>query len=249
VRYDHFVYPPAHEALLGAWGGVYESAFIVLHPFVRVPAELSWQRTRRYPADDEIAARGERVAWMEIVEQTELGNCSRLAAALLTTIGAIAPELADAKARDALKDYLVANPVWMPTEGRFEPLLQKAFLSAFEQAGHTQLIHVPEFPGVDPVRALSLGSLRKGREAFPAGGSLVAPDGNFLFTVDWESFFTLFYGPRAFVEDVARSNRLEGFFATPTTEHLWFNYVLGCATVTVTPEVWPAGAVESASRP
>jgi hypothetical protein len=48
------------------------------------------------------------------------------------------------------------------------------------------------------------------------------------------------------VEAIARRHRLEGFFATPTTEHLWFNYVLGCATVTVTPEVWtaavPAGA-------
>jgi hypothetical protein len=31
---------------------------------------------------------------------------------------------------------------------------------------------------------------------------------------------------------------LEGFFATPNTEHAWFNYSMGCATVTLSPEHW-----------
>jgi len=31
---------------------------------------------------------------------------------------------------------------------------------------------------------------------------------------------------------------LEGFFATANTEHAWFNYSLGCATVTLSPEHW-----------
>jgi hypothetical protein len=66
-------------------------------------------------------------------------------------------------------------------------------------------------------------------------------DESFLFTVDWDSFFTLFYGPREFVAEVVGRNKLEGFFATPTTEHLWFNYSLGCSAVTIYPDSWVVG--------
>jgi hypothetical protein len=70
-------------------------------------------------------------------------------------------------------------------------------------------------------------------------GTLAAPDASFLFTVDWDSFFTLFYGPRSLVRDIAAGAGLEGFFAAPTTEHFWFNYSMGCATVTLSPDDWP----------
>jgi hypothetical protein len=68
---------------------------------------------------------------------------------------------------------------------------------------------------------------------------LMPGDGSFLFTVDWDSFFTLFYGPRKFLTDFARQRNLEGFFAYPKMEHFWFNYSMGCATVTISPEHWP----------
>ena len=83
-------------------------------------------------------------------------------------------------------------------------------------------------------------SLRNREVPFPDRGSLVAPDGTFLFTVDWDSFFTLFYGPREFVADVVLRCNLEGFFAKPTTDHFWFNYSMGCCVVTLSPEDWPA---------
>jgi hypothetical protein len=181
------------------------------------------------------------VTWTEVAAQSGLGNCARLAAALLTSIQAIGAELSDPAAARQLAEYLTGGRVWMPVEGRFEPLLRGAFLDAFERAGCREMVYVPEFPGADPVERLEVAALRAGRAAFPAAaGTLAAPDARFLFTVDWESFFTLFYGPRALVEQVARRNNLEGFFCTPTTEHLWFHYAMGCATVTVTPEVWRA---------
>jgi hypothetical protein len=114
------------------------------------------------------------------------------------------------------------------------------FLAAFQAAGQEELIFVPEFPAVDPIQLLNVSRLRNRKEAFPSRGTLLAPDESFLLTVDWDSFFTLFYGPRAFVTEVARQQNLEGFFATPTTEHFWFNYSLGCCVVTLAPEVWPS---------
>jgi hypothetical protein len=43
------------------------------------------------------------------------------------------------------------------------------------------------------------------------------------------------------VAEVVRRKNLEGFFATPTTEHSWFNYSLGCSAVTIYPDSWVVG--------
>jgi len=221
-----------------AYGGAFECVFVALHPFVRVPAELGWSATRQYPGDGEIAARGAKVAWMEVAAAAGLQSCARVNQALLTSIGSLDDYLADAAGRDKLKGFLESEPIWMPVEGRFEPLLQADLLHVFAEAGADELIFVPEFPHSEPVTRLPLAGLRSGSVAFPARGTLLAPDHSFLFTVDWDSFFTLFYGARSFVARVAAALDLEGFFATPNTEHAWYNYSFGCATVTLSPEHW-----------
>jgi hypothetical protein len=126
----------------------------------------------------------------------------------------------------------------MPVEGRFEPLLQTVFLHIFREADAEELVFVPEFPNSNSIERLSIAGLSDSSIPFPTCGTLVAPDSSFLFTVDWDSFFTLFYGSRAFVADAVRRLNLEGFFATANTDHAWWNYSMGCATVTVSPEDW-----------
>lgn len=235
---EQFTYPSTSEPLLEAYGGAFECVFVVLHPFVRVPAELAWSVTHRYPSDAEIAAYGAKAPWTEVAARTSLKSCARINQALLTSIGSLEDHVADPAGRGELQRFLESHPIWMPTEGRFEPLLQPDFLHIFAEAGAEELIFVPEFPNSDPVVRLALAGLRSGSIPFPARGTLLAPNHSFLFTVDWDSFFTLFYGARAFVARVAAGLNLEGFFATPNTEHAWYNYSFGCATVTLSPEHW-----------
>ncbi len=235
---EQFTYPLYTEPLIEAYGGMFECVFVVLHPFVRVPAELSWSARRYYPSDLEILTQGKKVPWTEVAEATGLNACARINQALLTSIGSLTDHLADAAGRDELKEYLGSQPVWMPTEGRFEPLLQPDLMHTFVAAGADELIFVPEFLNSDPVAALPITELYRGAIPFPQRGTLLAPDHSFLFTVDWDSFFTLFYGSRSFVAKVASGLNLEGFFAAPTTEHGWYNYSFGCATVTLSPEHW-----------
>ena len=238
MEYERLLYPPYDAPLMEAYGGRFESAYVILHPFLAVPDPLAWKATRLYPSDEQIGRLGTKYPWARVAAHTGLSACGKLSQALLTSIGAIDEDLRDDPARDALQSFLESEPVWMPEEGRFEPLLRPDFLAAFETAGHDELIFVPEFPNADPMQKLSVSRLRNREEAFPSRGTLSALDASFLFTVDWDSFFTLFYGPRAFVADVVRRNNLEGFFATPTTEHFWFNYSLGCCVITMAPDGW-----------
>ena len=240
MPYEQFIYPAYDTPLVEAYGGRFESVFVVLHPFVSVPEELAWKVAKTYPTDEQIVACGAKCTWGEAAVHTRLRNCARLNQALLTSIRSIGDDLCDFKASEALSGFLESEPVWMPSEGRFEPLLQADFLRAFEAAKQDELVFVPEFPAVYAVQRLDLRKLTDREAAFPVRGSLVAPDASFLFTVDWDSFFTLFYGPLRFVTEVVGQRGLEGFFAGQTTEHFWFNYLMGCATVTISPEHWPA---------
>jgi hypothetical protein len=147
-------------------------------------------------------------------------------------------ELADPIGQNALQSFLQSQPVWMPTEGRFEPLLQQHLVRVFAAAGCRAIVYVPEFPASKPVVRLTVDGLADTFIPFPACGTLLAADASLLFTVDWDSFFTLFYGSKHFITEMARELDFEGFFATPNTDHAWFNYSLGCATVTLSPEHW-----------
>lgn len=234
-----FVYPPYEQPLLEAWDRRFECAFVVLHPFVRVPLEYAWNATHQYLNDDAIASVGTKCPWAEVSARTGLRSCASINLALLSTIGALDPTFADSEGRATLHGLVRTEPIWLPAEGRFEPLLYGDFLSVFEQAGDAELLHVTEFPQSDPVARLRVDALRSGATTFPSGGTLLAPDGSYLFTVEWDSFFTLFYGSRGFVDAAVRSLALEGFYATANTFHAWFNYSMGCATVTLSPEHWP----------
>jgi hypothetical protein len=238
VTFADFVYPSYEAPLLDAYNRRFESAYILLHPFVRVPQAMSWKATREYPTDDQILREGVKCSWSHVAARIGVSSCAKMNQALLTATGSVVDYLRDYPTRDLLQRFLEAEPVWMPGQGAFEPLLQADLLAAFDMIGCNELIFVPEFRNTDPVETLQISELRGRTRTFPGCGSLVAPDGSFLFTVDWDSFFTLFYGPRGFVQDFARARRLEGFFAAPTTEHNWFNYMMGCATVTVSPEDW-----------
>lgn len=223
-----------------AYDGKFEAVYVILHPFISVPDRLSWKATHQYPSDEQILSQGSKCSWASVAAQTGIQTCSKLSQALLTSIGSLGEELRDYPAAAALRTFLESGSVWIPEEGRFEPLLQRDFLDVFETAGHEELIFVPEFPHVDPVQRLKITSLRNRESSFPARGTLAAPDGSFLFTVDWDSFFTLLYGPRDLLTSIVRQQKLEGFFAEPTTEHNWFNYSLGCCVVTLTPDAWSA---------
>ncbi len=239
VQAEEFLYPKYEVPLAEAYGGQFESVFIVLHPFVRVPEALAWGATQKYPSDEEIRAQGTKCAWAEVQKQTGIASYARLNQALLTSIGSLDGDFADWTGSDAVAEFVKSNPVWVPSEGRFEPLIENDFLGAFASAGWDELVFVPEFPHADPVVRLAINDLKSGAAPFPSRGTLLAPDHSFLFTVDWDSFFTLFYGPREFVRESARRQKLEGFFATANTDHAWFNYSYGCATVTISPEDWP----------
>ncbi len=127
VQYERLTYPAYDAPLMEAYGGAYESVYVVLHPFVSVPDELAWKATKQYPSDEQILSAGAKCTWAEVAHKTGLGTCARVNQALLTSIGSIDEDLRDYAASGALKSFLETESVWMPGEGRFEPLATDGF--------------------------------------------------------------------------------------------------------------------------
>jgi hypothetical protein len=102
VELEEFVYPLYEIPLAEAYGGRFESAFVVLHPFVRVPQPLSWSVTRAYPEDAQITALGAKCTWSEVSARVGITSCARMNQALLTSIGSLAdPDNRSGRARRA----------------------------------------------------------------------------------------------------------------------------------------------------
>lgn len=238
VNWEDFTYPLCGTPLVEAFGGRFEAVFVLLHPFVRMPQTLAWSRTHRYPEDAEVREFGKKCTWSEIATEAHIASWAQLNRSLLTSIGSLTDYLANPAGCDRLQAFLQSNSIWMPTEGRFEPLLQPDILQIFAASDAEEALFVQEFPDEYPVTRLPVEKLAEGTIPFPRCGTLLAPDGTFLFTVDWDSFFTLLYGPRALIDEAVKALRLEGFFASANTDHAWWTYSLGCATATMSPEHW-----------
>ena len=221
MEYERFVYPSYDEPTAIAYDGAFEAAYILLHPFVRLPDELA-SLIERYPDDEQLISVGSKCSWAFIGERLGFASYPKLNRALLTSTRAIVDQLCDFEASASLNSFLEANPIWMPANGGFDPLLRCDYLSAFDSSGNPELIFVPEFPEIDKSARISLSQLRSGVAPFPYRGTLIAPDCSFLFTVDWDSFFTLMFGPRTLLESIVSERKLEGFYATQTTKHFWF---------------------------
>ena len=221
-----------------AYGSRFDSVFVILHPFVSVPEHIAWKATKEYPNDEQILTLGAKCTWDHVAAQIGLRDCAKLNQALQTSIAAIREEFRDYPACDTLKNFLESESVWMPNEGQFETLLQLDFLDTFDAAGQEELIFVPEFPIADPIQKLNLMRLRNRVISFPSHGTSllrIHPSCSLSIGIVFSPSST---ARATFVTEVARRQNLEGFFATPTTEHFWFNYSLGCCVVTLAPEVW-----------
>lgn len=241
-------YPPYDTPFIEWYEGIYETVFIAFHPFIRLGAmpmvepwiirsdeeKVVWHgrsvgrervtRNPTYPKGEVILTLGQLVRWKDVVETLDFGGIRDVNNGLLTWIRALKVELEDKIAASLLEDYCMGAGVWPPTEGEFQPLMWPALLTAFDLAGETVICGMDEFGG---------NVLEKPRSEFGAAadldsivsvvdhGSLFPPSKSFLITVDWDSFFTLICGRRAFVERLVSDEGLEGFFCERATTHYW----------------------------
>ena len=219
----HLTYPKYEVPFKKWYEGHYECCFVLLHPFIGLPQEAT-AGVDDHPREELVRSAGFKVPWSEVATSTGIGSCAHLNNALLTSIAAITPRFQDGGGAAALVEWLEKQPVWPPSEGVFEELLEVDILWAFRHAGESVVHGIEELglgSGSRPIQEIEATNC--GLQGVFGGvhGSVFPASQDFLFVVDWDSFFTLFCGKQDFVGSVVAERQLEGFFSDESTSHWW----------------------------
>lgn len=176
---------------------------------------------------DEIAARfAKKVSWRSICQEAGFADHCELDLALRTMIGGLKAELQDQKLAQRLVTFCQQRGLFLPTEGRFEPVMQTALAEVFQRAGYTEIYAGDEFGEDDlivPVSFLANGKLWTGGDELPPYElrRLYAPDQSLLAWVHWDSFFAVIFGTEASLRDAKLGDNFEGFWCSEETETYW----------------------------
>lgn len=178
-------------------------------------------------AVDTIAKRfGRTIGWQAVARAAGFSDHCELDRALRTNIHGLRDDLADSASTERLLRYCDREALFLPTEGRFEPVMQSALIQMFARAGHCEIIAGDEFGNEERLVDLSALAGKKpwvGVEDVPAYGArrLFAPDRSLLAWVHWDSFYTLILGTEAGLAGIRLNQLFEGFWCDTATTTYW----------------------------
>jgi hypothetical protein len=215
---DKFAVCPPDGAIPPFYEGVFEAAYVLLNPFLR-PRSPSVEILGDTSAD-EVCRNCDPVQWSEVQRLLDLPSLAAIDVALRTNIGGLVRELADEELAARLKDGLRRHNLLPPVEGMFPELSLEPVLSFIQSLGPQWLWVGDEFCTERKLHWID--------DLKPAGaktslyrGNVFTPDRSMLWTVHWDSHFSLFCSTRENVERLRRHPALEGFACGPTTEVYW----------------------------
>lgn len=218
---DRYAVCPLDGNILSFYDGVFEAAYVLLNPFIR-PVSISADRyidgVDLSPSD--IVRSCEAVNWNDVQELAGLLSWAEIDVALKTSIGALLREYSRRDLSEKLMTSLKSHQIFPPEEGNFPELTQGQVLAFIQSLGHEWLwlgdehcterkLHwiedlKPPMATTDLIRS-----------------SVFTPDKSILWTVHWDSHFSLFCSTRENVDRLSRWPGLEGFPCTQDTDVFW----------------------------
>ncbi|MED1203014.1 DUF2711 family protein [Heyndrickxia acidicola] len=204
----------------------FESAAILLHPFVKMPD--GWEDTKReypyqiiYPSDEEILSFGTPVMWRTVMDKCQISTYEDMELALKTALGALGKE----QAREDLKDQLnsIYRPnLYIPVEDSLPALLLKDILSVLgSKEAKTILFSEPIYHRngklvIQDTTPLEICNITD-RELL-----LTDENNDFAFMSVYDSCFTLFLAKEKNISSIIESMNWEAILCNKDTFLDWF---------------------------
>jgi hypothetical protein len=224
MDYSQFAYPKHTTPLLQAYGDRFGAAFVALHPFFRMPASLDWKpidSNTNYPDNLYIRQHGQPVYWENIMRGIGCGDLRHFYIGMLTSIRALKQEYEDKEITQLIDEYTEQANIYLPREGRFEPLLIESISQYVSLGRADEMLYLPEFAKKPEVVSAEAIIQKCDESESYLCGSLFDTNISRLVTVDWDDFFTVFYGSSSELATWLESSPLEGFFCDDKTLHSW----------------------------
>jgi len=209
---------PTEGKVLKYYEGVFEAAYVLLHPFIK-PVSVGKEQFKpeTYPTRSSIAKKCEAVSWQEVAARAGLPSIAAVDIGLRSMILGLSEELSNQKYAGKIESLVESDNILPPLDGCFSDLLHDRVLAHIQELGH-EWVWVGDDFGTE--RKLYWIEDLKGQEAGPTRDhhNVFTPDQSILWTTHWDSHFSFLCSSR---NNLSNIQALEGFFCTPQTEVYW----------------------------
>ena len=218
---DHFATCPMEANILNYYKGLFDSVFVLLHPFIR-PVSISKElfKPETYPDRTSISIGCDAVRWSNIMSITGLQSLAAVDVGLRTQIGGLNEKVANVEYAKYLSVLYDSHSIVQPDEGHFSDLLHNLILQCFQDLGH-QWVWVGDEMGTE--RKLYWIDDLKTKDLNATAGhcNVFTTDKSLLWTTHWDSHFSFLCGSYEVLARLVQRVNLEGFFCESDTEVYW----------------------------
>jgi hypothetical protein len=213
--------PPADQSILEFYKGYYESAYIILHPFFEVinPEKIDFDK-EEYPTKSEITKHCKIITWKEFMDLSKIENISKLDIALRNSIKGLKESHKDETTLSKLIETCEKHHVHQPNEGSFEELLIDPMLKGISNLGYKWIFRGDEF-GTERQIMFIDDIINNNEKIGDWYKNIYTPKNEILFSVHWDSHFTLICSSKSTIEQIIEHVQLEGFYCDHRTEIYW----------------------------
>lgn len=218
---DRFAVCPNEGNILAFYNGVFDSVYVLLHPFIR-PTSMSMEafENERYPDRAKILESCEPVSWAEMQRLCGFASLAEIDVALRTQILGLKEEFSNDALASHLRKVSEAQGIIEPSEGTFSELSHDIVLTFLQNLGYEWVWVGDEFGTERKLHWIE--DLKKTDSVATQGHcNVFTPDHKVLWNTHWDSHFSFFCGTAEIVADLAKESRLEGFACNESTEVYW----------------------------
>lgn len=218
---DIYATCPLDGNILDYYAGTFEAAYVPLSPFIQpvsISAELFCSDS--YLDRATIAATCKAVSWNTVMSLTGLPSLAAVDIGLRTQIHGLNKKCANPEFADRIRQMTESTGIIPPCEGEHSDLLHNQVLGLFQELGHNWVWVGDEF--CTERKLYWIEDLKNEKEPTIAGHcNVFSPDKSLLWTVHWDSHFSLLCSSMENLNRIKVGERLEGFFCGSNTQIFW----------------------------
>jgi hypothetical protein len=211
---------PYDGPILEFYKNHYEAVFLILSPFIALKNSKNspFKEDKDWPSKKVISETCKKVSWSKILQISKIENLKKLDNTLREYIGATKTK--DLDSTNKLRKTISTLGVIPPPEGFFQDLLIDDMMNGLKALGFKKIIIGDEF-GSEKRETNVDEILNNHIELFAGENNIYTPNKEILFSVHWDSCFTLLCSKKKIIENFLKVSKLEGFYCTSKTSVYW----------------------------